>query len=929
MIAPIPLPDSANRNAFTIDALQQRLKKMGCISDLDANQWVFTGVTIDFTALYRLEEENTTWWKRLGITPSWLARLVFIYTNKINKSASTLRNSFDCISKWLFWHAERDQNQQHLSRSKKLRGTSVLTSKAELPSLFEYILMHTLSDNGRPARRLTPLSHTTSAYHTHLQDWHLILRQLGIETIGFTSAFSANVQKKAWNETIESLSAGELTYADWSKGGTFNHLTLDYGRYYIEHCHTFFSRHVSLATALKLTLRDIKVISNMAGSHLYACINAVPHFLQGRTIDQLPRGLTHRCSGHRKTSDDTLHRIQAATKSVFVGHLRSLGARETLLSPSEIQALANSFGFDASSVNEQDWLRQVITVYLQHLDSEHNPCSIETRALHDKWLSDIVGPRLGLGEDLQPLQVWLEARWKTLCEEVDTAFPSIEWFHDLGLVIREGLTSTYLNQFINRVIDAGLTYIVALTGWRESEFGWSLQDIHITRNRDLLDQHSCPWRYTVKWEVPKSYGRIKVNREITQGTFQTAQQLALLVEAGDHRPCLYPIQNKNAKKPEQSATFVKYRVQLMWRHFTEHYVPFVQLDKIDSLEELRVNAGLNALTPKEQQQLEQLAEQSLKEDWPALQQDKLLNEARRRARDEQERVTFFIDQQARRKVLERYCNNKLPEHMHRLLDKYLSEATKQDIRDRGKSGSFTSSYTREVINEIIDDCLYPTPHAFRHMWAEAVYRRFDGDAGWMIRSQFKHISQTMWLAYIRNKDNRRQHDRVKRRVISSLLSNHLRKTGKGFAGRLDILLRRVFAKTHITSSEQIDNVVVQFAEKEVQDIKANPWGFCILLKRNQHRAKCAIGGTLERQNACPGLCLGCVNNLTQEGNIQGILLGIANDVKLLQTPGVPTSWREPAIVTIRNALKHLKRLKAAPNVIESLQDALVTKGNNI
>ena len=55
---------------------------------------------------------------------------------------------------------------------------------------------------------------------------------------------------------------------------------------------------------------------------------------------------------------------------------------------------------------------------------------------------------------------------------------------------------------------------------------------------------------------------------------------------------------------------------------------------------------------------------------------------------------------------------------------------------------------------LVADCYYPTPHAFRHMWAEAVYRRFDGDIGWMIRSQFKHITRYMWGDYIRDKENR-------------------------------------------------------------------------------------------------------------------------------------------------------------------------------
>ncbi|MCG9692023.1 hypothetical protein L1D55_09715 [Vibrio sp. Isolate22] len=269
----------------------------------------------------------------------------------------------------------------------------------------------------------------------------------------------------------------------------------------------------------------------------------------------------------------------------------------------------------------------------------------------------------------------------------------------------------------------------------------------------------------------------------------------------------------------------------------------------------------------------------------------------------------------------------MPSSMQQLLDKHLCVATKQDIRSRAASIDFPASYTRAVKNEIVEECLYPTPHALRHIWAEAVYRRFDGDVGWMIRSQFKHVSQNMWLAYIRNKDNRRQHDAVKRRVINTLLSNYMKKKGRGFAGKLNTLLRRTFAKTQVVATEQIDGLVAQFAEQEIKDIKSNPWGFCILLKHNQHRAKCAVEGSPQRQNACVGLCLDCVNNLSQEGNVQGILFGIANDIKLLETPEAPAAWREPAFTTVKNALKHLKKLSVDQRIIDALQATLNTKEN--
>lgn len=124
---------------------------------------------------------------------------------------------------------------------------------------------------------------------------------------------------------------------------------------------------------------------------------------------------------------------------------------------------------------------------------------------------------------------------------------------------------------------------------------------------------------------------------------------------------------------------------------------------------------------------------------------------------------------------------------------------------------------RVLSAEILADALYPSPHAFRHMWAESVYRRFDGDAGWMIRSQFKHISQTMWLAYIRDKDNRFEHQRVKLVVIHSLVANFLRHKGEGYTGRMTTLLRRLSQKTKVLTADEQKELAATLATQEIEN----------------------------------------------------------------------------------------------------------------
>lgn len=281
-----------------------------------------------------------------------------------------------------------------------------------------------------------------------------------------------------------------------------------------------------------------------------------------------------------------------------------------------------------------------------------------------------------------------------------------------------------------------------------------------------------------------------------------------------------------------------------------------------------------------------------------------------------------MEQDLRKGFVWNYKIGKLNPIQKSILDNYLSKDTKKIISEFKFKNEISPVFNRAVINEIIQDCLYPTPHAFRHMWVEAVYRRFDGDVGWMIRSNFKHISSSMWVAYIRNKENRRQHDRIKRHVISSLLNNYIKKVGQGYAGPLDKLLRRLFNITHVTKPTDIKSLVEQFADNEIESIKSTNWGFCLLMKRNKDNAKCAEQGVPQRHKASPALCLGCNNNLTQTGNIEGILLGISNDLNVIKEANMPDSFFNESFKTVSNAFKHLTKLGAEKQTLIEIDENL-------
>lgn len=142
------------------------------------------------------------------------------------------------------------------------------------------------------------------------------------------------------------------------------------------------------------------------------------------------------------------------------------------------------------------------------------------------------------------------------------------------------------------------------------------------------------------------------------------------------------------------------------------------------------------------------------DEWNELTIDGNLREAHRRTREEWPRLAFFFQKSVgdKKDWVTQYRNGTLRPDWRALLNTHLSDETRDWLFSLSEVECRSGETSKTIHSEVLGEALYPSPHAFRHMWAEAIYRRFDGDAGWMIRSQFKHISRTMWLAYIRDKD---------------------------------------------------------------------------------------------------------------------------------------------------------------------------------
>lgn len=217
-----------------------------------------------------------------------------------------------------------------------------------------------------------------------------------------------------------------------------------------------------------------------------------------------------------------------------------------------------------------------------------------------------------------------------------------EFFAKLGLEKDFSAGMGVVSQFISRVTKAGLTSVVALTGWRKSEFGFPWSAIQQTNNTDKLDEYAFPHRYQVDWYVHKTNGRVRTLREITFGTVTIIDRLRRLNNSGSEQPCSY-MSNSAKKDPSDSSRPVDGAVVNLWSNFVHHYAGFVLLDDLKIWQTLvESEASEGVLTMQQHRDRERLLSQRSAQEWDSLTVDESLRVAWSRARTEWPRLSFFI-----------------------------------------------------------------------------------------------------------------------------------------------------------------------------------------------------------------------------------------------------------------------------------------------
>lgn len=738
----------------------------------------------------------------------------------------------------------------------------------------------------------------------------LILNKLKrlLNRYGVTNVVGNISEKKAALALNEAcLSIMDLTRPDYIKGGSFNYLGLDVGKNYIDHCLHLFEKHCAYFSAIRhahKALFEIQHHDEKLSFHKTSMNWLFGKVLSGQSLEAT------RGSSSRRYSEENVVAIESFVHQQFfeayasaeqivnafkLDTINRIAAKCNLPERYDAQEFIRALLFvdvfgEHGKSKQAIWHEYQATLCKAALPDEDVALSVtlpEFESISACILSEL---KTEIPADTQGMRVFLKSQSNALSTPLDK--------HPLN-----GME--YFNKMASMIEDAGATGFVGLTGWRASEYGFSLSNIDIDINPDPLDNQYTPWRFHVRWKVPKTSGNTSLSREITLGSYILAAQLANLNLANKTDPAIYKA--TTVKQKEDAASMIIGAVPTCWWDFVNHYSIFKD---IEAWQYLKDKVSLNE---KDEIALNTLESTYRFDEAPMramIKMKKELNDALPRVLLTQEkdpRKIFGIRLRA-------YIEGNAPSDITALFDKHLSEETKAQL----KSGEvqLDKAGVRFVRGEFLGDAVYATPHAFRHIFAEAVLRRYRGDVGRFIRAHFKHLDERFFMAYLRDKEYRAIQQIATRNVINSVVRLHMdsiEDEHREYAGGVDRFLSKAVAITHVFSDEEQKEKLAQAAVKRVLAIKSNPWASCLLRDGTQQNAKCSVNGEPQRQNAQPRLCLGCLNAEIAEGNYNGIVIYTKQDVAACRNPELPWFIKEPHYHTVTLALKRVEELRHNSN----------------
>ncbi|CAH1594955.1 conserved hypothetical protein [Vibrio jasicida] len=728
-----------------------------------------------------------------------------------------------------------------------------------------------------------------------------------LKALGVVGVIDSSLTQKKIEKSLDEVCQSQYstTLAEFKKGGSFNFLGLELGQYYVDYLNQVYQNDFLYASVCQLVLESIDTKYGMKSLEKKSS-----NSLHEVMLNAILRGVEYKPAAHR--AGINLNALAVEVKDALFEEYSKRFELVTSLKDQSIEALVIELGLSSRS----DSVELIRILMLQkYLGLEGHKTS------HEVWQ----GYLLSLDKTFLEAESFSQLSVDDVYEKMQAIVSKQRlgrepFLADIGVwgskIFSNQESKTYrgFKAAIDIPFYAMTSLVVAWTGYRQSEFGFSLSAIQSEPNLDILDNAHVPFRFKLKWLVPKTGGSTKINREITSQCYQVAAQLNEVFGHEGDVPCLYSYAGKAKKENiNKSGPYIEHRVKANWEGFVRAYQPFNDVIKLDTLN----SKHTTQLTIDEQKELELLSAkysigsaryknllscaQEVKKDWLRLSCTSF-NSAKAQRALKASLILF-----SKGESLE---NTKHQE----IIETYLSDETKA-LLSSGSVDLNDKKTMKDIISELLEGVRYPSPHAFRHIWAESVLTRYQGDVGAVIRHQFAHLDNSFFMAYLRNKDARGVMQSAKQRYLNSLVELLIiesEQVGEKYVGGMAQFVKKATSLTQVKD----DNGMLALREAlsgRIIDIQMNTFATCIPRDGADSRAKCSKMGSLNPQDAKPEFCLNCTNALITEGNIKGIWQVIQPMVKEALQEHAFGFLLEAHLPTFKSSWKRIKELRNEKN----------------
>jgi hypothetical protein len=791
--------------------------------------------------------------------------------------------------------------------SPQKKGKPVMLEISDLEGFWTSFLVQSVNRNGFFNRVSAP------SHKAYIKPIKLPLIRNRLKSQGISGGIAHDITPLAVNKALDVACQSQLnvTLNEYKLGGNFNFLGLEIGQYYIDYLRRVYQKDYLYTLCCKKTIDKLKLkhdlnhMESRSRSVLLRVIKSAftQNIFNPSTSLKSIRGTRTKGVVHQSLYDDvrdkayieylnnydTAMSLNEENIEKLVIKL-GLNMRFDAVEIIRILMLQKFYALDGGKTPEQVWRGYLMSLDKTFLDS-NNLIKVTVGDIYNK-MSVLIGRKKLDKISFLNEMVQFGLKLKGRCKEND--FKSFK-------------------SELNKTINAMTNLVVAWLGYRQTEFGFPFNAIHIEPNLDILDNSHVPFRFKLKWFVPKTNGVTKINREITSQSYQIAAQLNDIFDAKSTEPCLYKtsssgdfIKNNITNKSE---SIISERVKSNWKNFILDYEPFNDAIRLDTL--TKDKNDLNISAAKELKSLSQIFDitsaryihllktaNEVKQDWERLKWTNF--DGTLLQKKFKESIQCYIETGSAKCVSHQV-----------VIDKYLSEKTKKLLMD-GRI-SLDVKTMSDINSEIKGDCKYPSPHAMRHIWAEAVLTRYSGDIGAVIRHQFCHLDSSFFAAYLQEKDTRGLFEGARQRYLNSIVEMLLidsKKIGKNYLGGFARFVKKAMSRTNTVTNNSI-RALRDGINGRVISIQSSHFVTCLPRYGGEQRAKCAKFGSINPQDAKPSFCLNCTYGLITSGNLRGIWTTIEPMVKEALDKKTMGFMIEGHLTTLRSGYKRIKELQEA------------------